>query len=139
MKRLYILFVVFFSCCISINAQTFGNEWIVYSQKYLRIKVTTDQIFRIDSTVLSNAMNSVGVPLNSVDPRNFQIFHNGQEEYIWVEGESDSVFNNGDYIEFYGLHNDGAKDSALYTNGNTILNPYYSMYSDTAIYYLTWN
>jgi hypothetical protein len=139
MKRLYILFVVFFSCCISINAQTFGNEWIVYSQKYLKVKVPYDGIYRIDSTVLSNGLNAIGVSLSTIDPHNFQLFHNGQEEYIWIQGESDNAFNNGDYIEFYGLHNDGAKDSALYVNGNTILNPYYSIYSDTAVYYLTWN
>jgi hypothetical protein len=139
MKRLYLLFVVSFLVNISATAQGYGNEWIVYSQKYLKIKVANDGIYRVDSTVLSNAMNAVGASLGAIDPRNFQVFHNGQEEYIWVQGESDGTFDGTDFIEFYGVHNDGAKDSALYENGNTILNPLYSIYTDTAIYFLTWN
>ncbi len=139
MKRLYFLFVVSFFISISVSAQTFGNEWINYSQKYLKIKIATDGIYRIDSTVLSNSLNTIGVSLSSIDPHNFQIFHEATEEYIWISGEADGVFNNGDVIEFYGKHNDGKKDSVLYTNGNILLNPYYSLYSDTAIYFLTWN
>ncbi len=139
MKRLYTLFVVSLLLTVSAAAQSYGNEWIVYSQKYLKIKVANDGIYRVDSTVLSNAMNAIGVPLSSVDPRNFQLFHNGLEEYIWVQGETDGTFDGTDFLEFYGIHNDGAKDSALYLNGNTILNPYYSIYTDTAVYFLTWN
>ncbi|MDQ3111747.1 MAG: C25 family cysteine peptidase [Bacteroidota bacterium] len=139
MKRLYILFVVSLFISASAAAQVYGNEWIVYSQQYLKIKVANDGIYRIDSTVLSNAINAAGASLSTVDARNFQLFHNGQEEYIWIKGEADGVINATDYIEFYGVHNDGAKDSALYMNGNTILNPLYSIYSDTAVYYLTWN
>lgn len=139
MKRLYALFVVSFLFCLSATAQGYGNEWIVYSQKYLKIKVANDGIYRVDSATLSNAMNAVGASLNGFDPRSFQLFHNGQEEYIYIEGESDSTFDGTDFLEFYGVHNDGAKDSALYVNGNVILNPYYSIYSDTSIYFLTWN
>ncbi len=139
MKRLYALFVVSLLLTVSAAAQSYGNEWIVYSQKYLKIKVANDGIYRVDSTVLSNALNAIGVPLSSVDPRNFQLFHNGLEEYIWVQGETDGTFDGTDFLEFYGVHNDGAKDSALYLNGNTILNPYYSIYTDTAVYFLTWN
>ncbi|MEO5644527.1 MAG: C25 family cysteine peptidase [Bacteroidia bacterium] len=139
MKRLYALFVVSFFICISAPAQGYGNEWIVYSQKYLKIKVGSDGIYRIDSAALSNAMNAVGASLNGFDPGYFQLFHNGQEEYIYIQGESDGTFDGTDFLEFYGVHNDGSKDSALYTNGNTILNPYYSIYSDTSVYFLTWN
>ncbi|HET6992637.1 MAG TPA: C25 family cysteine peptidase, partial [Bacteroidia bacterium] len=139
MKRLYFLCVVSFFISASAFAQVVGNEWINYSQKYLKVKVLYDGIYRIDSTTLSNSLNSIGVALNTIDPRNFQLFHNGQEEYIYMKGDSDGVFNSADFLEFYGQHNDGAKDSVLYTGGNTILNPYYSLYNDTAVYFLTWN
>jgi hypothetical protein len=101
--------------------------------------VANDGIYRVDSTVLSNAMNAVGVSLSTINPKNLQLFHNGQEEYIFIEGEADNSFDGTDYLEFYGVRNDGAKDSGLYVGGNTILNPYYSIYTDTAIYFLTWN
>jgi Peptidase family C25/CARDB len=139
MKKLY--FILF--CCVLFphlaSAQVYGNEWINYSQRYLKIKVTTDAVYRIDSTTLSNTLNAIGFPLSSINPQNFQLFHNGEEEYIWIEGESDNVFNSSDYIEFVGRRNDGAKDSALYRGTNNPLNPYYSIYNDTAVYFLTWN
>jgi hypothetical protein len=140
MKRLYFFVVFSFLICGSALAQVFGNEWIVFSQKYLKIKIVQDGLYRIDSAALSNALNTVGASLNTIDAHNFQVFHNGQEEYIWVEGESDGTINANDFIEFYGKKNDGIMDSSLYVGGSAKqLNPYYSLYNDTAIYFLTWN
>lgn len=137
MRRLYVL--VFLSLLFrTVSAQVYGNEWINYLQRYLKIKITQDGIYRVDSTTLSNSLGSIGVSLSTIDPRNFQLFHNGQEEYIWVQGENDGVFNNGDFIEFSGKRNDGAADAELY-GSNTQLNPYFSLYNDTAVYFLTWN
>ncbi len=139
MKRIYILFVISFFISATAKAQVYGNEWINYSQKYLKIKVPVDGIYRIDSTTISNSLNAIGIPLSTIDPRNLQLFHDGHEEFIWVTGEADGIFNNGDMLEFFGKHNDGLPDSSLYTNGNVLLNPYFSLFNDTAIYFLTWN
>ncbi len=139
MKRLYFFCIVSFFISGIATAQTFGNEWINYSQKYLKIKIVQTGLYRIDSTSISNALNSVGASLGSVDARNFQLFHNGQEEYIWVQGESDGVFNATDYLEFYGKGNDGSQDAELYGGAANQLNPFISLYNDTAIYFLTWN
>src|SRR5690606_14661512 len=43
-----------------------------------------------------------------------------------------------DQIEFYGKINDGVPDSALYVNSRQQPHPYYSLYSDTSSYFLTW-
>jgi hypothetical protein len=138
MKQLYAL-VVFCLIALSLGAQNRGNEWIDYSQKYLKIRVWTDGIYRIDSTALANAVAATGNNLSSIDPRNFQLFHNGVEEYIWVEGENDGEFNSGDYIEFAGFKNTGAIDAELYGHPDSLLNPYFSMFTDTSVYFLTWN
>lgn len=138
MKRLYVLILFCcLGCCSQLLAQPYGNEWIVYSQKYIRVPITQTAIYRIDSATLSNALMATGTPLSSVDPRQFQLFRRGQEQYIYINGESDGVFNAGDYIEFYGERNDAAIDSLLY-NGAGPPNPYVSLYSDTSIYFLTW-
>jgi hypothetical protein len=138
MKQLYTLtFAVLIS--LSLFAQNRGNDWIDYSQKYLKIKVAVDGIYRIDSTTLSNAVASAGSNLSLIDPRNFQLFHNGIEEYLWIEGESDGVFNTGDYIEFAGFRNTGEMDAELYNDPDSLLNPYYSLFTDTSVYFLTWN
>lgn len=120
----------------SLHAQTFGHEWINYSQYYYKFPVTTTGIFHIDSTTLANA----GINMVAVDARNFQIFFRGQEIPIYIQGESDGVLNNGDFIEFFGKKNDGFMDSSLFVNGNADqMNPAYSMFNDTSFYYITWN
>ncbi|MBL7883737.1 MAG: hypothetical protein JNL69_06685 [Bacteroidia bacterium] len=133
-KRLLVICFIFFTI-IHLNAQSFGNEWIDYSQKYYKIKIAQNGIYRIDSTALANA----GIDLSTIDPRNFQLFNNGQEHHIFVQGENDGIFNSSDFIEFYAKKNDGTLDSALYFNSAFIPNPYYSLINDTAVYYLTWN
>jgi hypothetical protein len=134
MRKKYIYTFLFFLLTLPVLSQTFGNEWINYSQKYYRIFVLKSGIYRIDSLTLANA----GVPLNTVNPKNIQIFGRGKEEYIYIKGESDGVFNSTDTLEFYGRGNDGFLDSTLY-NGATPPNPYVSLFNDTSIYYLTWN
>ncbi len=115
------------------RAQTYCNEWINYSQKYYKIKVVKDGVYRIDSSALAGA----GIPVNTINPKNFQLFFRGREQYIYIQ-EFGGVFNHNSYIEFYGQGNDGALDSLVYNSGHSP-NPYYSLFSDTAVYYLTWN
>ena len=137
MKKLYALIVSLLTVLTAFS-QTRGNEWIDYSQKYIRIKVQNEGVYRIDSATLANAISPTGNSLSAIDPRNFQLFANGVEQYIWVQGETDGVFNSTDFIEFIGRRNTGALDSELYVNSQH-LNPYYSLYTDTTSYFLTWN
>lgn len=138
MKQLYAI-IVSLLIFLPATSQTRGNEWIDYSQKYLKIKVWNDGIYRLDSATLSNALTATGVPLSSINPLNLQLFYNGEEQYIWVQGETDGVFNNGDFIEFIGIRNTGITDVELYGGPDSILNPYFSLYTDTSCYFLTWN
>jgi len=139
MKRLLPAFAALFIYAFSF-AQPYGNEWIDHAaQKYLKIKVTRDGIHRVDSATLSNALGSVGASLASINPQNFQVFWRGQEQYIYIEGESDGVFNGGDYLEFFGRRNNGEPDSSLYGGSSNQPNPFVSLFNDTAVYFLTWN
>ncbi|MCC6836940.1 MAG: hypothetical protein IT234_00245, partial [Bacteroidia bacterium] len=133
-KRLLLLSVLFFVFIVA-KAQPYGNEWINYSQKYYKIKVAQTGIYRLDSLTI----HAAGIDLSAIDPRSFQLFNNGAEQALFISGESDGIFNAGDYLEFYGRKNDGTLDSSLYVNTAFIPNPYYSLVNDTAIYYLTWN
>ena len=133
-KRLVVLCLLLFTVKVG-EAQTYGNEWINYSQNYYKIKIAQNGIYRIDSATLAAA----GIPLTSINPKNFQLFNKGVQQNIYIQGESDNVFNSTDYIEFYAQKNDGAMDSLLYINTLFIPNPYYSLINDTAVYFLTWN
>lgn len=133
-NKILIFIIVIFSSKLLI-AQSLCNEWINYEQQYFKIPITQEGIYKLDYTTLSNA----NVPINSFDPRSIQIFCKGIEQYIYVSGEKDGVFSSSDYIEFYAKPNDGFNDSVLYKGLKNQANPYYSLFNDTAIYYLTWN
>ncbi|MGL5891427.1 MAG: hypothetical protein ACRC3B_16170, partial [Bacteroidia bacterium] len=138
MKRLLPILLFTLTALAGLQAQPFGNEWISYGQRYIKVSVTRTGIHRIDSAALAAAVQPTGTALSSIDPRNIQLFRRGQEQYIFISGESDGQFNGTDFIEFYGQLNDGAPDSALYPNGGPP-NPYFSLFSDTSAYFLTWN
>ncbi|MGA0557439.1 C25 family cysteine peptidase [Larkinella sp. VNQ87] len=112
----------------------FGNEWIAYDQTYYRIPIVQDGVYRLTTTDLQKA----GVPVASIDPVTVQLFRRGVELAIYVAGEADHRFDADDYLEFVGHRNDGRQDTLLYRPMNAQPHPYYSMYSDTAAYFLTW-
>ena len=130
-KTLFLGFYLLFSTLA--HAQTYGNEWINFNQEYYKIKIAKEGVYRLDYSTLQ----SIGFPLNSVNPRYIQLWINGKEQPIMVTGEVDNIFNNTDYIEFYGTYNNGKLDEPLFPNALEQSHQYMSLYSDTATYFLT--
>ena len=118
-----------------LQAQKYGNEWISYNQKHYRINIPKTGLYRIDSATLVNS----GIPLNQINPKNFQLFIKGAEQYIRIAGEGDNVFNTGDYIEFFAEKNDCRFDSMAYSGILNLPNPYIALFNDTNYAFLTWN
>lgn len=135
MKKILLLFLLCFLLIHSASSQQFGNEWINYSQKYYKVYVHENGVYRLSYNALLNA----GVPVGSIDPRSFQVFNKGTEQYIYVHGENDGVFHNTDYIEFYGERNDGSLDTELYNHPSSQANNAYSLFNDSSVYFVTWN
>ncbi len=136
--KLNILLPALFCMAISsFNAYSkpIGNEWINYGQRYYKIPVHEEGIYRVDFYTLQSA----GIPIGTFDPRSFQIFAKGKEQPIYVKNENTGLFQPGDYIEFYGKGNDGWFDQYLYSDIEDHPNDNYSLFTDTAVYYLTWN
>ncbi len=127
-----ILFVSFFS---SVYGQSFNNSWINYNQEYYKVKVWQNGINRINQQSLVLA----GFSTFGVDPRKIQVFHNGVEQYIYLEGENDGSFDPNDFIEFYGMKNDGSVDNDLYLDSLWQPTPNYSLFTDTSVYFITYN
>ena len=85
---------------------------------WYRFECPREGIYRIPRTMLSQ----LGIDPATVDPRSIKIYNNGgyqlpesinsvrtedlTEIAIYVEGESDGVFNENDYILFYGRSTD---------------------------------
>jgi len=127
--RLYFLFLL----PTMVWAQPYGNEWIQFSQEYYKISLATDGIYRLSYDDLTNA----GFLDSSFDPRKIKLFHRGVEVAIYVEGQSDLVFDPVDFIEFYGQKNNGTQDEELYLNPSLQPHKYYNLFSDTSAYFLT--
>ncbi len=141
MKRLFLFILLSVSFLISsytqivVNDETlFGNEWIDYEQTYLKIKISEDGWYRISGAQL----RANGVPINEISPSSFRLFIMGTPVPLVLSGEES--FSDGDFIAFYGRKNRGELDRYLFKNSEEdMLNPYYSMFSDTSTYFLTWS
>jgi len=112
----------------------FGNEWINPAQTYLRIPVIQTGVYKITFFELRNA----GFPVDSFPDSSLQLFRRGREVAIEITHSEEKLKPEG-YLTFYGQKNDGALDSALYVNPEAMPHAYYSLYSDTASYFLTYN
>jgi hypothetical protein len=118
------------------HAQDFGNEWINHSQEYYKVKVGQDGFYRLTF----NYLKQEGLPVSSIQPSGIQLFYRGKEVALhFHDDNNDQVFNTNDFIEFYGVKNNGELDQALYENPSDQAHPYTSFFSDTSVYMLTWD
>ena len=106
----------------------YGNEWIDYDKTYIKITLEQDGIYRVSRDELISA----GVPLGQYDLTNLVMYHVGKS----VPFYSDPA---GNYIEFFGERNRSELDQHIYEDENSVLNPEYSVVSDVAAYFLTWD
>ena len=135
MKKLLLLLNLLFISILG-NAQgPYENDWIRYNQEYYKIKIAQEGIYRIGLSTLTQA----GFSAASLDPRKIQLFHNGQEVAIYLEGENDGSFDAADFIEFYGTKNDGSLDTKLYADPLSQPAIEFSIANDTSVYFLTYN
>ncbi len=134
------LLCIFCSVFIIGNAYSqnlrFGNEWIDFSKRYFKIRVTSEGMYRVNYNDFTNAGISAA-EIAQIKPDNFQIFYQGVEQPIYVSATGSSMGSN-DYIEFYGNRNDGILDKPLYTNPADQPHSYRSFYTDTAMYFICW-
>ena len=117
MKKIYFFLLIFLIPYVA-HTQTYGNSWINYNHQYFKVKVWEEGIYRISRQTLLFA----GIPVSSIDPRKVQVFRDGQEQFIYLEGESDGIFDANDFIEFYGRRNDGSLDKKLYADSTSCKN-----------------
>jgi hypothetical protein len=109
----------------------YGNEWIVAGQPYYKIKVWRDGIHRLDYNYL-RSLNATGVA-----PTQFQLWRRGKEVAVYQGGNA-TLLDATSYLEFYGQRNDGALDRDYYKDPSEQAHQYYSFYTDTAAYFITW-
>ncbi len=133
--RLIVLLLLVTSICGGefACAQSMGNEWIDYSQRYWKIPIANDGLYTVNYQQLVNS----GFPVNSVNPKYIQIYGRGKQCSLKIAGEDDGTFDAPDFIEFYAKGNDAWLDSLVYDSPNYLPNPKYSLFNDTAHYFIT--
>ncbi len=109
-----------------------GN-WINYNADYLKIGVVNDLIYRVSKTDFA----SLGIA-TSIDPRTLRLFSKGVEIPIYVSGESDGTFDDGDYIEFPGRKNYTGGAERIPNSSNEPYVEFTDRYTDTTYFFLTW-
>lgn len=87
-----------------------------------RVSVNQNGIIKLTKSYL----DSIGVNFSSVDPRKIHLTSSGVEIPIYIEGESDGVFNDNDYILFYGQKL-SIKNRQVWNGGD---------FTDTNVYWL---
>ena len=134
-----------FSLCILLvivnvsKAQTYGNEWIDYSQQYFNFPIYNTGIHRVNYAELNTSLSNNGILISTINTDNFQVFGRENEVFIEVLDGGDNTMDPGDYIEFYAEKNDGWLDGNLYDSAQAQPDQYYSLFNDTLQYYFTWN
>ncbi|PHI20940.1 hypothetical protein CEQ90_04425 [Lewinellaceae bacterium SD302] len=110
----------------TINGDTlYGREWInPDGADYLRVSVTEEGFYRLSPQEIGLA--------------GFQFTSTPAEDWrLWLRGEQVPIFVNDQGIWFWGDKNRGELDRHLFATPEADqLNPAYSMYNDTAVYFL---
>jgi hypothetical protein len=120
---------------ISIS-QAQSYNWIVPNKAYLKLSVIDDALYRISKTDFTNA----GINTSAVDPRTVRVFNKGLQIPIYFEGETDGVFDNADYFDFFGTRSYGG-NTKYFSQDNVLMyskDEYYTPYSDTNVYWVEW-
>ncbi|MEH0155508.1 C25 family cysteine peptidase [Limibacter armeniacum] len=117
------------------SASEFKNSWIKDDQKYFKLKVSENGVYR----VTYDELKSAGFPVLTAKFNEHQMYWRGLEVAILVhDDDGDNFWDAGDYIEFYGQKNEGFLDKELFqSGGGNSTNPYESLYGDATYYFLT--
>lgn len=131
---IFLLFpLVLKSQMVSGTEVKYGNEWIRFDKSYFKIHVSEDGLYRINYQQLVNS----GISASEIEGSKYQLFAYGKEIPIYTS--TNGIFSQQDFIEFYGEKNRSQLDSFLFRKKEDIFNPEYSMFNDTASYFLTWD
>jgi hypothetical protein len=105
----------------------YGNEWIDYSKKYVRVGVTANGLYKVPFGALSTSLKKGS---EAITPAQIQLWHRGKEVSI--------ISADNDWVVFYGEKNDGASDGLMFRPGpEARLNPHVSFYSEEGSYFFT--
>ena len=87
MRRYLSVILLFFTLPLCVNAQSFGNEWIDYSQKYYGFPVVQSGIHKISYQNLFDA----GIPVSSIPISSYQVFGKQKEQPLYIVDDGNNL------------------------------------------------
>ncbi|WP_075342107.1 type IX secretion system sortase PorU [Tenacibaculum agarivorans] len=136
------LFILLF-CALLSHGQ--NSNSVLTNGEWYKFSINTTGVFKIDA----NFLQQLGIRTNAINPKNIRIYGNGgnmlpelasefrfndlQENSIFVSGENDNIFNDDDYILFYGVGPHSWKADIINDTANHMQN----IYSDKSYYFIT--
>jgi hypothetical protein len=130
MKKLFTL-TIFLLASLAAFAQPYGFEWIDFSAKHYKIRIAEQALHRISFNTLTQA----GIAPSELVGGQLRMYRDGKEVPIFVT--TTGQFGGADFIEFYGTRNNGQKDTELYLEAFHQANTEQSLFTDTAVYFLS--
>ncbi len=116
----------------------FDSEWYDPEAPHLQISVTTDGVYRVSASALTEALPD-GTRLADISPKTIRLLENGEEIPIQIEGAADGTIDPSDTITFVGRRNRGADELWAYDGeASAQSSTHRSLYSDTTHYWMTW-
>jgi hypothetical protein len=126
---------------------SFASESKLKEGSWFKLAIGRDGIYKIDR----NTLQSLGVDVAEIDPRNINLYGNGgellpmsnadvryddlQKNAIFIQGEADGSFDNSDFILFYGKGTDSWNSSNALQSRPT-WSHHKHFYSDSSYYFL---
>lgn len=127
------------------SGRTYAEHSVLATGSWYKLAVNNAGVFRITYSELKN----FGIDMTNLNPKNIRIFGNGGgmlaesnavsryddlvENPIFVSGEEDGKFDEGDFILFYGQSSDAWK----FNEGTQLFQHFKNFYSDFNYYFLT--
>ncbi len=137
-KKTLSLFFLLFTSCFSL-----AQNSVLADGQWFKIGITRTSVYRLDATFFKN----IGLNPASINPKNIQIFGNAgamlpqpndqarandlTENAIFVKGETDGKFDEGDAVWFF-----GQSPHEIKLNSAEFLEHQLNLYSDTTFYFL---
>ncbi len=132
-----------FCLLIFLTAEVFSQNynWITPNKQHLKLYVISDGIYRINK---SDFINAGVINAGSINPKTIKVYYKGFQIPIFFFGEDDNVFNDNDYLDFYGQRNYGGQTNTYkWQSGSLVVDytteEYYNLYSDTSVYWVMWD
>lgn len=128
-------FSLLFVLTLSGYGQSYSNDWLEgkYDQNWMQFKVINEGIHRL---TLSD-FESAGIQASSFNGANMQVYFEGIEVPIYVS--TPGKFSNLDFMEFVAHLNTSGIEKEFFESESDMLDTSRSIYSDTAVYFITWN